>query len=212
MYPWRRVVAVSLAAGLVGLAAYGVTEHLGWHFPSFGALAGGVVWKVAMLVILVHGFTRWEGRRPNAADLGWRGHNGSQGRTKAAVLGLLACGVLAVVVNQVFPSAGNAEAYGDVHKAGLALTLAELLVRYPLTVFAEESFFRGWLQPRLPRWAPVMSGLLFAGFHLQQATTIPSLLPLGVGLGIIRWWTGDVRTTAAIHYASNAAFFLSTYV
>jgi membrane protease YdiL (CAAX protease family) len=108
-------------------------------------------------------------------------------------------------------SSGNASAYGTVTKVTVGLLVFELAVRYPLTVFAEESFFRGYLQPRLPWAPPILSGVLWAGFHLQQANTIASLVPLGIALGTIRWWTGNVRTTAAIHYGLNAAFFLTNY-
>jgi membrane protease YdiL (CAAX protease family) len=211
-YPWPRVVALSAGAGLFGLATHLVAEALGWDFPSFGATAASIAWKLAMLLILVRGFARWEGRRPTASDLGWQGDRNDASRWPVAIAGLLGCGVLAVIIGQFLPSAGSGESYGEVQKAGVALAVAELLVRYPLTVFAEESFFRGWLQPRIPRWGPVASGVLFAGFHLQQASTIPSLVPLGIGLGIIRWATGNVRVTAVIHYLSNAVFFVTTYL
>jgi membrane protease YdiL (CAAX protease family) len=54
--------------------------------------------------------------------------------------------------------------------------------------------------------------LLFAGYHLQQAETIPSLVPVGISLGLLRWWRGSVWTAALVHYLGNAAFFTTTYI
>jgi membrane protease YdiL (CAAX protease family) len=205
-YPWPRIIGVTAAAAIAGLIT------LGQDFPSFGSFATSMVWKLAMGAILLWGWRRWEACDPDAASLGFRAGRLDRSRTRPALLGLAGCAVLAVIIGQLFPSATSGEAYGTVQKAGLALTLAELLIRYPTTVLVEEAFFRGWLQPRIPRWAPVASGVLFAAFHLQQVSTIPSLIPLGIALGIIRWWTDNVRATSVIHYASNATFFVTTYV
>ena len=108
-------------------------------------------------------------------------------------------------------SLASAETYGQVRTVSAGVLLLQVLVAYPLTVLAEEAFFRGFLQPRLPWAPPVLSGVLWAVHHLQQASTIPSLVPLGVALGIIRWWTGDVRVSGLVHYAGDVAFFLSSY-
>jgi membrane protease YdiL (CAAX protease family) len=78
-------------------------------------------------------------------------------------------------------------------------------------VFAEEAFFRGWLQPRLGRHGPVLSAVLWGGYHLQQTSTIPSLILFGLALGALRWWRGTVRIGAGFHFVGDAAFFLSTY-
>jgi hypothetical protein len=58
----------------------------------------------------------------------------------------------------------------------------------------------------------MLSGVLWSAFHLQQARTIPSLIPLGVALGLIRWWRGNVKATGVLHYAADASFFVSNYV
>ena len=67
---------------------------------------------------------------------------------------------------------------------------------------AEESFFRGALQPRL---GVVLAALAFAAIHSQYALTIDTLLvfTLGCGLGIVR---RQLNTTAAIvsHATYNA--------
>ena len=67
---------------------------------------------------------------------------------------------------------------------------------------AEESFFRGALQPRL---GVVIAALAFAAIHTQYALTIDTLLvfTLGCGLGLVR---RQLNTTAAIvsHATYNA--------
>jgi uncharacterized protein len=67
---------------------------------------------------------------------------------------------------------------------------------------AEESFFRGALQPRL---GVVLAAVAFAAIHTQYALTIDTLLvfTLGCGLGLVR---RQLNTTAAIvsHAAYNA--------
>jgi membrane protease YdiL (CAAX protease family) len=128
---------------------------------------------------------------------------------------VLALGTAAVAVAATFllgAQAADADAYGGARHVGLALAAAELGVRYPLTVVAEETFFRGWMQPRLGRHGPVIAAVLWAGSHLQQANTIPSLVVVGLFLGLVRWWRGDVRVSGVLHYVSDAAFFVLTYL
>jgi membrane protease YdiL (CAAX protease family) len=67
---------------------------------------------------------------------------------------------------------------------------------------AEESFFRGALQPRL---GVLLAALAFAAIHTQYALTVDTLLvfTLGCGLGLVR---RQINTTAAIvsHATYNA--------
>jgi membrane protease YdiL (CAAX protease family) len=67
---------------------------------------------------------------------------------------------------------------------------------------AEETFFRGALQPRL---GVLLAALAFAAIHTQYALTIDTLLvfTLGCGLGLVR---RQLNTTAAIvsHASYNA--------
>lgn len=91
----------------------------------------------------------------------------------------------------------------------MELVLFQLFLRIPLTVLVEEAFFRGFLQPRLGRFGPAWSALLFAVYHLPQWWTIPSLIPTGLVLGGARWWFGTIWLAAALHYAGNAIYLLS---
>lgn len=89
-----------------------------------------------------------------------------------------------------------------------SLIAFQLLVRIPLTVLTEEVLFRGYLQPRAGRGAPVKIGVLFAFYHLGQWWTIPELIPFGIAFGLIRWWTGTIWVGVGAHYVSDALYLL----
>jgi membrane protease YdiL (CAAX protease family) len=198
----------------VGLSAHVLAESRGWYFPSFGYLAGELLWKLATVAIMLWCFRRWEHRRPGAVDVGLALDPTERlPSARVAVPALVLAVAAIVVVPNIFgANAGSGASYGTIHKAGLLLILGELLLRYPLTVMAEEMFFRGWLQPRLGPWGPVLSGVLTGLYHLQQAATIPQSIMIGIVLGVIRWWTGTIRAGVVVHYISDASFFLATYV
>jgi membrane protease YdiL (CAAX protease family) len=215
-FPLARSVGITLAVGLIGAATSGVADAAGWDFPSVGHSICDIAWKLGTLAVIVLVLRHYDGRRfdlwsaafDRARDLPpsdvWR-------RTPRAVLGLLGCAALAVITSKIGTAAGDASAYDGARTASLAVLAVELLLRYPLTVFAEEALFRGVLYDRVGRWAPVVTGLLFAGHHLQQVSTIPSLIPIGIGLGVLRWWTGSARTSLVVHYLANAVFLVTTY-
>lgn len=116
----------------------------------------------------------------------------------------------AIAASTVGVSATAGSTYGSSHHVGLALALAELIVRYPISVLTEEAMFRGWMQPRLGPNGPVIAALLWGAYHLQQVSTIPSLVLFGILFGLVRWWLGNVRLTGIVHLASNALFFITT--
>jgi len=215
-YPLGRAIALTAVAGLVGVCTTAIASALGWGFPSFGYLFETVVWKLATIGILAWGLQVFEHRRPTLAVVGYRQSESwpvgeARRRSGKAMVGLGVGFILFVPFSFLGTSAGNPSAYGPVRHASLALVLAQLLVCYPLTVVAEETFFRGWLQPRLGPWGPISSALLWSGYHLEQWRTIPSLIPLGIILGVVCWWTGNVRTSSVLHYLSNAIFFIASY-
>jgi len=188
----------------------------GLEFSLLRLLLETVVWKLVTIGILVWGLRFFENRRPSLSVVGYRQLRSwpsgeAQRRTRKAVAGIAVAIVLYLPLSFLGTSAGNPSAYGSVHRASLALLLSQLLVCYPITVFAEETFFRGWLQPRLGPWGPIASALLWSSYHLEQWRTIPSLIPLGIILGVICWWTGNVRSSSVVHYLSNAVFFLTSY-
>ena len=207
--PWA-ALTLTLAAGGIGLLTDRAAEAAGWTFPSWGYLVGEVIWKAATIGVLLWGIKRVTREPVSTATLSIR--PGVKSREPYPVVWALAIAGAAIAASSLIgSSATSSSSYGQVHHVGLALGLGELLVRYPVTVASEELLFRGWMQPRLGRNGPVLSALLWSLYHLQQAATIPSLILFGLGLGLLRWWTGNVRLSGTLHYISNAAFFISTY-
>jgi membrane protease YdiL (CAAX protease family) len=208
-YPIPRAVALTLIAGVFGLIT------LPAEFPSVGSSLLSMAWKVGMLGVLVVAVRMFEHRRPNRADVGLVADagDGDKRRAPVALVGSAAMLGLAMFWSQVpllkeLAPAGEGSSY-DAGTVTTGLLVLELAVRYPIGVLSEEMFFRGFLQPRIAVAAPVVTGVLFAIYHLQQFETIPSLVPFGIALGLLRWWTGNIWTGAAVHYAGNAIFILS---
>ncbi|AWN50768.1 type II CAAX endopeptidase family protein [Methylobacterium sp. 17Sr1-1] len=87
-----------------------------------------------------------------------------------------------------------------------------LVVLAPL---AEEMLFRGDLFGRLsrhlsPAATVAVSAGVFALCHAERGLLQPvSVLPLGVALGIMRLWTGNLWPCLALHAASNGAVILA---
>ena len=205
-------MALTAVCGGVGWVTDRVAVHAGYEFPSFGYLAGELVWKLATLGVLVWAVRRYDHQRLDARAAGIA--RGAPDAPRSTYPARLAIGVLvvAIVVNSLYgSSASSTDSFGPTHKAGALLIVAQLLIRYPLTVLVEEAFFRGVLQPRLGPPGPVLAALLWGGYHLQQVPTIPSIVVFGIVLGFIRWRSGNVRATGLIHYVSNAVFFITGY-
>lgn len=89
---------------------------------------------------------------------------------------------------------------------GVWVLLFQLLVRIPLTVFVEETLFRGWVQDR---HGVVVASLLFAGYHLAQWWTIPGLVPFAFALGLLRLATRSIWPGAVLHAAGNVVYAIS---
>jgi membrane protease YdiL (CAAX protease family) len=209
--PLAAALALTLAAGLVGWLTDRLAVHFGQTFPSMGYFLGEVVWKLATLAVLVWGVKKFDGRRLNLSSCGFTSVP-SHVRTSypIALSGIVLIGSSVLLIT-VGSSAANGSTYGVIHHAPLGVLLAEILIRYPLTAIVEESFFRGWLQPRLGRRGPVLSALLWSFYHLQQVSTIPFLIIFGLGLGALRWWLGNIRVSTCVHYFSDVGFFFATY-
>ena len=177
-----------------------------FEFPSFPISLAIIGWKVATVAVMLLAFRRWNGEliptEPARHD-----------RAPVALVGIVALMALSFFWDAIpglreLSGAGSGSSYeaGEVTTAILAF---ELLVRYPITVLSEEAFFRGYLQPRIAFAAPVVTGVLFALYHLQQYETIPSLIPFGIALSLMRWWLGNIWPGVVFHYAGNAIFILS---
>jgi membrane protease YdiL (CAAX protease family) len=209
-YPLPHAAGLTLAAGVAGLPTMLA------RFPSVQSSVLSLVWKTATALLIVFAVRRFEHRRPTRADAGLVSNAGDGSKERAPVAIAVGAAMFALAMYwSVIPGlkelapAGDVTSYGDTAKLTTGLLVLELAVRYPATVLAEEAFFRGFLQPRIAFAAPVTTGVLFAAYHLQQFPTIPSLIPFGVALGLLRWWTGSIWPGVAVHYGGNAMFILS---
>ena len=209
-YSFPRALGLTIVAGLFGLPT------LLFTFPSVANSLVGIGWKVTTLLTLVVAVRAFERRRATRADGGLvvNADDGRKDRAGVALAGAAAMLGVAMFWGQIpglreLAPAGDAASYGETAKLTTGLLLLELLCRYPFQVVAEEAFFRGFLQPRMRIAAPVTTGVLFAAYHLQQVETIPSLIPFGIALGLLRWWTGSIWPGVGLHYLGNAMFILS---
>lgn len=91
-----------------------------------------------------------------------------------------------------------------------ASTLEQVVYFLALAVAAplcEEALFRGaifgaYLKNRSPRFAIVMTALLFAFFHLRL-TGLPALLPVAFALTWVVWRTGSLWAGVLVHAGNN---------
>lgn len=86
--------------------------------------------------------------------------------------------------------------------AWLVLKLLAIALGAPVI---EELFYRGWLWQRLASyWPPAMVALFTgAAFALAHAQYAVSVLPLTVGLTLLRLSDGGIRSAMALHMAMN---------
>jgi membrane protease YdiL (CAAX protease family) len=188
-----------------------------FRYPSFPSSFAIIGWKVATMAILILAVRLFESRSADLRDTGLvpaRAQPRSR-RARVAIPGIIAMVLLSFAWSSIpglrsLDSSGSGSSYeaGTVTAAILAF---ELIVRYPVTVAVEEAFFRGFLLPRITVAAPVVTGVLFGLYHLQQWRTIPSIIPFGIALGLLRWWLGSIWPGAALHYVGNALFILALY-
>jgi len=100
-----------------------------------------------------------------------------------------------------------AEDFGRYSTGALLLTWSLGLV---LNAFAgpvvEELYFRGYLLPRISRFAtlaPVMNAVLFSLYHFftpwQNVGRVLGLLPMVYAV----WWKRDIRIGIAVHVLGN---------
>ena len=203
------------AAGLTLLAGVFGLPTLLFDFPSFPFSLVSSGWKIATLAVMLVAIHSLERDRASSQTIGLtpvapvvRGE-----RTLVALPAIMGLTAVAMFWAQIpglksLDAAGSATSY-EVGSISGGLLLFELLARYPIQVVVEELFFRGYMQSRLTWAPPVVGGVLFALYHLQQWETIPSLIPFGVALGLLRWWLGSIWPGVALHYAGNAMFILS---
>jgi len=213
-------IAITAVAGVFGAASANIAARVGrrakdplsGRFPGLAALVGDLVWRGGMVGLLVLAFFTTHRSFVHALSTMWTTTHRQAIPTVVAVPAVVACFGLAFlwsrlpVVGKV--SAARPGSYGTVHAVMTPVRLvACLVVRYPITVFVEESFFHGLLQPEL-RYGFFIANVLFAAYHLQQWRTVPSLLPYTFAGGILFAWTGTLWVPAVVHYCLDAGYAL----
>jgi len=190
---WRTLVAVvgwHAAMGLAGavalvLARYGVVSAQGGTALAYAlslAVLAVPAWRDGLVPALL--------LRPMRSPWLWL----------AVFAGVLAANRVLLLVSDVpvnqIPTQGPREA------GWFALQCAAIGIGAPLV---EEHFYRGWLwrrlEPHWPGWAvAAATGAVFALAHLQFAL---SVLPIAIGLSLLRLYDGGLRAPLAVHAAMN---------
>jgi uncharacterized protein len=197
---WGQPAGLALAQTL---EAGGLDHPMGGEGRLYVAVITAVVFLPMVLVAFIS--SRIEGRRiwlheanPLLALLGGLVLGGAG---FGAVVGL---GVVAGVI-PVSEVVATPEAAAPLIAAGLALIAVQ--------VWAEELFFRGWIQPVLcARWGPWLGGavtaLLFAGLHLaggaRSPMTLLNLLLAGGLFGMLALRSGGLWAPFGAHFAWNS--------
>jgi membrane protease YdiL (CAAX protease family) len=83
-----------------------------------------------------------------------------------------------------------------------------------MPAISEEWLFRGYIQTRLlkrwhPAWAILLSSLLFAAFHMDPVHVI-AVIPLGIWLGTITYYSGSIIPAMIAHAYNNALSIVAT--
>ena len=176
--------------------------------------------RASLLLIVLHacmlGIVAWRLEADGRDALGvmggfWAPHRGSVSATVAlpVLIGVMTLATLwsRIPVLKRFASAGDPSSYAPGGRLTIGALALLILVRYPLTVVAEETIFRGYLQ-RYLGWGIVLSSFAFAAYHVMQWRTIPSLLPYAFALGVLAAWTGSLFVGGVLHYVMDAGFAL----
>ena len=216
----RRVPAWAAALGSVVFAAGVLLSFKAIGGPLVGALSDAVKglpdgWGVAVaqgilqllvfapfLLVTVVG-VRLEGRW-----IGGESGRGVQRGLAGLLLGVLGFGAsvaIAWVAGAVEPGAGVA-------LAPIAVSLLAGVAIVGFQAFAEEAFFRAWLQPLLSiQWGPwiglVGTSSLFAGLHIiagaNSVLAVVNLFLGGMMFGLLALRSGGLAAPAAAHFAWN---------
>jgi membrane protease YdiL (CAAX protease family) len=203
------VIAVVLASGATGLmlmALYpdALAEHTITPLPAL--LAGGIASSVALtLVALVAGLP--------SPRLGL-----ALVRPRVSRAALLAMVVGTLALGQALESLAHLLGLGAVgtpeviRRSLVGVPLGQLalavVVIGGLAGFAEELFFRGFMQTQLraewsASWAILVTGAGFGALHLDWMHATLALV-LGIYLGVVRELSGSALAAALCHVVNNA--------
>ena len=232
-YPFSRALLLTLASGIFGLALLGLVPRLSRKLaltPSQVEFSvTPLVWNAFNIGLIAWALSR-EGQwlTPKTAGLlpvRWRKPDWTSGSRWAA--GFIMLGLIAFTASpmrrrlinhtwSILPGpTWSVNSTPSVLRGNFpvrvtpALAAFQLLIRNPFTVTVEETFFGGFLYPRLGSWAPLKIAALSGIYHLPQWWTIPTIVPWAAAGGIARELSGNPWPGIAIHYAGNSSFVLS---
>jgi membrane protease YdiL (CAAX protease family) len=210
---WTIGIAVVGSAAVLGLVTDGsfhyVTRKLPSHFLGVGSSVANLVWRLGILAVIVCALA-FQHRSPvGTTTRMWSVTSPASLSSAVAVPMLVVLYAIAFLWARIpvigKSAASNPGAYKSAGTLSASAVLLLLTVRYPLTVFAEETLFRGYLWRTLG-WGMVVGSVAFAGYHLTQWRTIPSLIPYNLAGGVIVLWTGALWPAAVVHYLLDAGF------
>jgi membrane protease YdiL (CAAX protease family) len=224
-HPLGRSVALHLLPGLAGLAAFLLTAPIlavmGWPalFAFYGPMTATIVAIEGGVLLREHRRRAAAGERRRLIDL--RGTLRLR-RLAALAFGLFAVGIVLtgvlslvdqVLLTSVFaglPSwwlVSDPTTILDAPRGLLVVTLGVGLVMNGLVgPIVEESYFRGYLLPRLSRlgWrAPVLNAVLFSLYHFWQPWALVSRLGYVLPYTVAVQRTRSVALGMAVHCAAN---------
>jgi membrane protease YdiL (CAAX protease family) len=205
------VVLASGAAGLV-LLELDPAAVAGTQLPAL--LAGGLASAGALTVVALVA-----GRRSPRVELALVRPRSSPGALLGMVVGTLALGQalesLAYLLG--FGAVGTPEV---IRQALAGVTVGRLAVAVVViggfAGFAEELFFRGFMQTQLraewrPAWAITVTGVGFGALHLDWVHAALALV-LGIYLGVVREVSGSTLAAVLCHVVNNAVSVVATGV
>lgn len=95
--------------------------------------------------------------------------------------------------------------------------LSNVFVVAVMPAIAEELFFRGFLQRTFYSWwrkkhvAVILSAIIFSAIHIQFFGFFPRMF-LGMLLGYLLIWTGDLKLSIFVHFLNNFTSLLVAYL
>jgi membrane protease YdiL (CAAX protease family) len=195
------------AFGLGLLAAHfilGGSELWGFLPDPLPMTVGPVLTLVTALLLV-----RWLGASftesfayhwPEPTQIGWAALGGLAFVLPSRILG-------AINTQLIDPADWYVEAMEALQPESPAEWIAHVLLVVVLVPLAEETVFRGALQPAAdsvfgPAASAVIIGVMFGLFHFQPWFLLP-LAVIGMMLGLTRWITGSVISCTVLHGAYN---------
>jgi membrane protease YdiL (CAAX protease family) len=206
-------VVLGLALGVFGglvVAILGQTGGSSLNHPTPAVnIIADVVFDLAFVASALY-FASMHGR-PRPADFGFRPVSLRLGVASVVLAGVGYYAVTAIYAS-LFSLHGKDKLPSELgaNKSTVALVAAAIFV-CAIAPVAEEFFFRGFLFTVLKRWrgpwiSAVITGLLFGLAHSGSAAA-QYLIPLGfLGfvLCLIRWRTGSLYPSMALHALNNS--------